>query len=552
MAQCRPEEHGFQTLSSKILEERWAFYPTAASKLGLHQYDGMLPDLSQGSVRRRLQQIRQDLSSLEPIDPPHFSSQERMDYKFLELALQKELHDLTEFRILETDPMRQLGYLNVTNYTQRDYAPLPDRIRSLTRLLSQVPDFLNTTLGALNQEIGKPILDMSIESYEGMARFYRVDLEKGVEGLSDVSMLKLFSQAREKAASAIDVFVTELRERLNKASQDFAIGPELYEKMLRYGERVDIPLSHVIKIGQTDLERNLEELREITAQIDSTRTAAELIELISTDHPTADNLIPDTRRILEDIRSFVVDRDILTVPSEERCHVMETPSFMRWAFAAMDTPGLLESHAAESYYYVTPVESHWTEQQKEEWLSNFDYHTIQIVSIHEVYPGHFIHSLHSRMVPSLISKTLRSYSFSEGWAHYTEEMMLNAGYGQDTPSLKLAQICDALLRNCRYLCSIGMHTGGMSVEEATRFFMEKAYMGEFPARKEALRGTFDPGYLNYTLGKLMILKLREDYRGEQGPSFSEKEFHDKLLSYGSPPVPLLREAMLKEPDKPAL
>jgi len=201
---------------------------------------------------------------------------------------------------------------------------------------------------------------------------------------------------------------------------------------------------------------------------------------------------------------------------------------------------------------VTPVEPHWTERQKEEWLRDFDYNTIQIVSIHEVYPGHFVHSLHGRTAPSLVSKALRSYSFSEGWAHYTEEMMLEAGYGHDNPSLKLAQICDALLRDCRYLCSIGMHTQGMSVEEATRFFMEKAFMGEFPARKEALRGTFDPGYLNYTLGKLMILKLREDYREEKGASFSLKEFHDRLLSYGAPPVPLLREAMLRNPPTPPL
>ena len=552
MAQHRPDERGFQSLSSKILEERWEFYPTSASRLGLHQYDGTLPDLSQGSVQGRLQQIRQGLGSLAATDLPHLANQERMDYKLLELALQKELHDLTEVRILDTDPMRQLGYLNVTNYIQRDYAPLPDRIHSLTGLLAQVPDFLNTILAALNQEIGKPILDMSIESYEGMACFYRVDLEKGVEGLSDRSVLEPFNQAREEAAKAIDGFVAGLRERLNRASPDFAIGPEMYEKMLRYGEMVELPLSRVIDVGQADLERNLEELREVAGRIDSTRSVAQLIEAISADHPTADGLIPDTRGILEDIRSFVIDRDILTVPSEERCQVMETPSFMRWAFAAMDTPGLLESHAAESYYYVTPVESHWTEQQKEEWLSDFDYHTIRIVSIHEVYPGHFIHSLHSRAAPSLVSKALRSYSFSEGWAHYTEEMMLDAGYDQDAPLLKLAQICDALLRNCRYICSIGMHTGGMTVEEATRFFVEKAYMGEFPARKEALRGTFDPGYLNYTLGKLMILKLREDYQGEQGPAFSRKEFHDRLLSYGSPPVPLLREAMLKEPDKPAL
>ncbi len=557
--QDKGTDQKFQDLSRQILEEQWAFYPTAASELGLHQYDGRLPDLSSGAVRRRLQEIRHGLDRLATTDHQRLFAQERTDYQLLELALKKEHFDLAELRILETDPMRQLGYLNVTNYIQRDYAPLADRVRSLNQLLSQVPDFLSSALGSLNVGAqgheplpSRPILDMSIESYEGMARFYRVDLGKVTTELTDRALLAQLNQAREEAARAVDSFVGALRERLGRASPNFAIGPELYQKMLLYGEMVDLPLSRVLEVGQADLERNLEALAEAAARAGLSRTVRELIEAMSEDHPSADRLIPDTALILEDIRQFIIDRDILTVPSEERCQVMETPSFMRWAFAAMDTPGLLESKATESYYYVTPVEPHWTERQKEEWLRDFDYNTIQIVSIHEVYPGHFVHSLHGRTAPSLVSKALRSYSFSEGWAHYTEEMMLEAGYGHDNPSLKLAQICDALLRDCRYLCSIGMHTQGMSVEEATRFFMEKAFMGEFPARKEALRGTFDPGYLNYTLGKLMILKLREDYREEKGASFSLKEFHDRLLSYGAPPVPLLREAMLRNPPTPPL
>ena len=542
----------FQRLSGQILDQRWTYYPPLASKLGLHQYDGVLPDLSQGAVGRRLKEISHSLERLGAFDQGLLPAQEKMDYRLLDLALRKEHFDLAELRVLQTNPMRQLGYLDVTNYIQRDYSPLPDRVRSLTQLLLQVPEFLQTTLGTLNKELGRPILEMSIESYEGMARFYLVDLEKVGPSLPDRTIRGPFDQAREKAASALDDFVAKLRDGLDKASPHFAIGPELYSKMLRSGEMVDLPLSRIVDVGQADLDRNLEQLAEMAHMIDPGRPTRDLIQVISKEHPSADRLIHDAGDILEEIRQFILDRDLLTLPSDQTCQVMETPSFMRWAFAAMDTPGLLETNASESFYYVTPVESHWTEQQKEEWLCDFNYHTIQIVSIHEVYPGHFVQSLHSRSAPSVVSKALRSYSFSEGWAHYTEEMMLEAGYRHDIPALKMAQICDALLRDCRFLCSIGMHTQGMSLEDATSFFMDKAFMGQFPARKEALRGTFDPGYLNYTLGKLMILKLREDYIEERGSAFSLKEFHDTLLSYGAPPIPLLREAMLKSPPKPPL
>ena len=530
-------DQDFQSLSSQLLEERWAFYPTEASKLGLHQYDGMLPDLSGTATRARLQQILHGLDRLAAIDLQYLSSQQQMDYRFLETALKKEHFDLAELHILETDPMKQLAHLNATDYINRDYAPLPERVQSLTRLLSQVPDFLNAMLGTLREEVARPILDTSIEAYGGMARFYRVDLDRVAGEINDRALLEPFNQARESAARAVDSLLVTLERRLGKASPHFGIGLELYQKMLLYGEMVDLPMSRLVDVGQADLERNLGELAEVAARIERGKTVRELIEATGKEHPSADSLIPDAGRMLGDIRQFIIDRDLLTVPSQRRCRVTETPSFMRWAFAAMDTPGLLESQATESYYYVTPVEPHWTERQKEEWLCNFNYHTLQIVSIHEAYPGHFVHYLHSRSAPSLVSKALSSYSFSEGWAHYTEEMMLEAGYGHDDPSLKLSQVCEALLRDCRYLCSIGMHTQEMGLEEATKFFMEKAFMGEFPARKEALRGTFDPGYLNYTLGKLMIMKLREDYRQERGPSFSLKEFHDRLLSYGAPPYP---------------
>jgi uncharacterized protein (DUF885 family) len=352
----------------------------------------------------------------------------------------------------------------------------------------------------------------------------------------------------------LERFVTELESRLSRATPEFAIGSKLYSAMLETGEGLDVPLAQVEKLGQADLERNLEQLAQVAESISPGRGVAEVVAQVSGSHPSAERLLPETRDMLEDIRQFLLDLDLITIPSEDRCQVVETPAYMRYAFAAMDSAGALETKATESFYYVTPVEPDWTAQQQEEWLSNFNYDTLRMVSVHEVYPGHFVHHLHNRYGRDLplANRVAVSYAFTEGWAHYTEQMMVETDYGAGQPALHLTQLLEALVRNCRFLCSIWMHTQEMTVGDATEFFMDKAFMGELPARREAMRGTFDPGYLSYTLGKLMILKLREDFQREQGAAYTLKGFHDRLLSYGAPPVPLLRQMMLRKPGDSAI
>jgi uncharacterized protein (DUF885 family) len=543
-----------ENLSQHLIQQYWDFYPTAGSRIGRHEYDGQLPDLSPRHTRRRIEELRHGLAQLSGISPGNLEPQQQLSYGLLELFLKRELFTLEEVRPLENNPMRQVGYLNVGGYVRRNYAPLADRLRSATQVLQQVPDFLKVLENYLAPELGRPILEMSIESYQGMARFYRVDLAQAVAGFSDEEVLRHFNQAREGAAAALDQFVETLRDRLQRASEDFAIGPQLYSAMLATGEGVEMPLSDLVNLGQANLQNNLDQLAEAAAAWRGEATVRQVVAEISREHPSAEDLIPETRDMLEDIRQSLIDLDLITLPSEDRCQVIETPTYMRYAFAAMDSPGSLETKATEAFYYVTPVEVDWTPQQQEEWLSNFNYSTLRIVSIHEVFPGHFVHHLHNRYGQPLplVNRVATSYAFTEGWAHYTEQMMLETNYGKEDLALKITQLLEALVRNCRYLCSLGMHTQRMSVDEATRYFMDYAYMEELPARREALRGTFDPGYLNYTLGKLMILKLREDYRREQGAAYLLKKFHDQLLSYGGPPLPLLRKVMLAEPGETPL
>ena len=541
-----------EQLSERLIGEHWNFYPTAGSRIGRHEFDGRLPDLTPGSISRRRREIQRGLSDVQSLESAQLSDEAQLSRRMLELFLQRELFTFEELRPLENNPMRQAGFLNVGNYVRRDYAPLEDRLRAASSALKEVPEFLNTLDASLRDDLSRHIVDMSVESYGGMAQFYRNELASFANKVDDKQIAAEFGSSIAGAAAALDEFVEKLKLRARAADNDFAIGGTLYSRMLATGEGLDLPLERIASIGQANLEENLAQLKEVAASIAPDKSVQQIVDDISKTHPAAQGLIPDTRELLEDIRQALIEYDIVSLPSEDRCQVIETPTFMRYAFAAMDSAGALETEATESFYYVTPVEDHWTPEQAEEWLSKFDYNTLRIISIHEVFPGHFVHHLHNRYgrpLP-LVNRVATSYAFSEGWAHYTEQMMLESDYGTGRPELHLTQLLEALVRNCRYMCSVAMHTGDMTVDEATKFFMENAFMAEYPSRREALRGTFDPGYLNYTLGKLMILKLRDDYRSERNGNYSLRGFHDRLLSYGAPPLPLLRNVMLSGDHTP--
>jgi uncharacterized protein (DUF885 family) len=323
---------------------------------------------------------------------------------------------------------------------------------------------------------------------------------------------------------------------------------------------IDLTPEQILEIGRRELKREQQIFAETARKIDPSKTAIEVFRRIQKDHPKADELIPDTRKNLEAIRKFVVDWRIVGMPSDVRVRVDETPAYLRaTSFASMDTPGPFETKATEAYYYVTPTEKDWPPERKEEWLSAFNFYTTDVVSIHEAYPGHYTQALWLNASDATrLEKIFSSYAFVEGWAHYCEQMMLDEGFGKPAATkadasgeviaakYRLAQSDEALLRLCRLSVSIQMHCQGMTLEEGTKFFEENCYYEPKPAYQEALRGTFDPGYLYYTVGKLEILKLRRDYRAQEGAGFSLEKFHEDLLRHGMPPIRLLRELLLKD------
>jgi uncharacterized protein (DUF885 family) len=391
-----------------------------------------------------------------------------------------------------------------------------------------------------------------------------------------------FEDANRKAASALFDYANWLqRDRLPKASPNFAIGEEKFQRMLADTELVDLPPSKLLETGLAKLKDEQNAFADAAREIDPNKSPSDVFKDVQKEHPTAENLLHDVARDLEQVRKFVVSHHIVTIPSEVRPQVKETPQYRRaTSFASMDTPGPFEKRGAEAYFYVTPVENDWPEEQKEEWLTAFNYYTSDLISIHEAYPGHYVQFLRlNASSANKVEKIFGSYGFIEGWAHYCEQMMIEQGFGtaplptptpipgkkhSPTPTptptspeedkrraakYRMAQADEAMLRLCRLCVAIKLHTQKMSIDEATKFFEDNCYYEEKPARAEAMRGTVDPGYLNYSLGKMQILKLLEDYKAQQGDEFSLQKFHNELLNHGMPPIRLLREIMLKDKAK---
>jgi uncharacterized protein (DUF885 family) len=454
------------------------------------------------------------------------------------------------------------GALEVSVYLKRDFKPLAERVRDISRILRHAPALFAAARSNLDPVLPRPFVETAIEVAQGTASFLDNDVAKAVATLTNLDIRAEFTETRLLATTEIRDFVSWLKaEKLPNADASFALGRQGYLEMLR-AELIDLSPEEILETGLRELQAEQRRFAQAAAAIDPTQKAIDVFKVVQHEHPTAADLIPYTRKDLESIRRYVIDHRLVTIPSGVRARVEETlPPFRSTTFASMDTPGPFEQKAKEAYYYVTPVEPDWPPSQAEEWLTSFNYFTTDIVSIHEVYPGHYVQFLALNDSPaSRVAKAFYSYPFVEGWAHYCEQMMLEEGFGQpvnpststreelvEAAKYRLAQSDEALLRVCRLCASIKLHTQGMTVDEATRFFMENCYYEEKPARQEAVRGTFDPGYLYYTLGKLMILKLRHDWQAQEGPAFTLQRFHDRFLRYGAPPLPLVRDLLIKDP-----
>lgn len=554
----------FEKVADEYIKGWLAAHPLQATSLGFHEYDGRINDFTRLSIDAELSRLKRFDERLKKFDSAKLNPSSANDLRLLQTAVKKDLFDIQDMGSFENNPMTYAQALDVNVYIKRNFAPLEDRVRSIIAIENQTPNIIIAAKTNLAAVLPKPYVELAIEIARGNADFLKKDLVDALKDLKDQKLIGAFQLSNRKASMALTDYASWLeKEKLPKATGNWAIGEEKYHRMLAEGELVDLPPSQILEIGLAELKREQDAFAEAGQVIDPSKPPIEVFKDIQKEHPTPEGLIPDTAKNLDAIRQYLIDRDIISLPSKVKAQVKETPQFARaTSFASMDTPGPFEKKGTEAYYYVTPTEQEWPDQQKEEWLTAFNYFTTDVVSIHECYPGHYVQFLHlNASEASKAAKIFSSYAFVEGWAHYSEKMMLDDGFGRSKkpdPSeeevkraakYRMAQSDEALLRLCRLCVSIKMHTQGMSVEDGTKFFQDNCYYEEKTSRSEAMRGTFDPGYLNYTLGKLQILKLREDYKAQEGEKFSLKKFHDEMLKHGMPPIRLLREIMLKDKSK---
>ncbi len=561
---AQTQDAEFEGVAEEYVKTYLAAHPLQGTALGFHEYDGKISDYSRLALDAELSRLRRFDDRLAKFDPAKLSPRQSIDLRILQAAVKRELFKMQDMSVFERNPMVYARAGDVNVYVKRNFAPLEDRVRSLVAIESQIPNILIAARTNLDEKLPKPFVELAIQIARGSADFLKKDLVAAVSGLKDEQLRVAFQTANRKAANALSDYATWLeRDKLPKATLDFALGQEKFGRFLAQTELVNLSPQKVLEIGMTQLKAEQEAFAEAAKKIDPNTPATEVFKQIQSEHPAADKLIPDIAKDLDKLRKYVVTRRLVGISSEVRAKVKETPQYLRaTSFASMDTPGPFEKRATEAYYYVTPTEEDWPAQEKEEWLTAFNYYTSDMVSIHEVYPGHYVQFLHLNASPAnRVEKIFGSYAFIEGWAHYCEKMMIDEGFGgpsNASPSdddvkraakYRMAQADEALLRLCRLCVSIKVHTQNMSIDEATKFFQDNCYYEQKPARQEAMRATFDPGYLNYTLGKLQILKLRDDYKAQEGNDFSLQKFHNELLSHGMPPIRLLREIMLKDQSK---
>ena len=527
---------------------QFAYSPSSGTSVGLHQYDSQLEDRSRARIEARIAEVEAQAARLAAFDPATLSFDDAIDAAALASEIQSELLQLRTIRSWERNPMAYAGVPGraINGIMKRDFAPGAERLRSIVARLRQVPAVYAAAKANLKNP-PREFTDVAIRMSKGTIGFFEKTVPAWARDAAggDAALLGELTQANDAVITAAKDFATWLEKDLKpRSTGKYALGAETFAALLKADEMVDAPLADVLAAGEAQLAKDYDAFVATAHKIDSKKSPAQVMKDLSDDHPGENDLIPAVARSVEETRQFVIAKDIITIPSEVRPRVEETPPYARGGgFASMDTAGPFEDKATESFYYVTPVEKDWDAKHKEEHLRLFNRPVISLINIHEAFPGHYVQFLFSKRFPTKTRKLVGAGSNSEGWAHYAEQMVIDEGFGNGDPKLRLAQLVEALVRDCRYVVGIKLHTQGMTVEEGAKLFVDKAFMEPANAYEEARRGTFNPTYLYYTLGKLEIYKLRDEYRKKTGASL--KQFHDAFVSQGSLPIPLVRRILLE-------
>jgi hypothetical protein len=537
----------FNKLVDQFYRDYFHFFPSEGTAAGFHQYDSQLEDYSPANIEAQRKMFHKYL--------PQFEHLPRTDDRDLMLSkIKAQLLALDDIPYWKTNPDFYSSSVTASIFSliSRKFAPAAERMKNVIAREKLIPSVLATARTNLSNP-PRIYTEVALEQLPGIESFFSTDVPKAFSGAIDSGLLREFKQANDGVLRALRDYETYLKtDLLPRSKGDFRIGAENYRKKLLYEEDVDIPLDRLLNIGYADLRENQLRLAEVGREIDPGKKPQQIADRLAADHPAPERLLQVFRDTLSNLISFIQAHHIISIPSTVRPILEETPPFMRaLTTASMDTPGPYETKATEAYFNVTLPEPSWPRERTREFMTAFNWGTIESTAIHEAYPGHYVQLLWFHQVHSKVRKLTQSNSNVEGWAHYTEQMMLDEGYGNHDPKMRFGQLIDALLRDCRYIVGIEMHTGKMTYEQGVQFFMKNAFMSHDYAERETKRGTSDPTYLVYTLGKLQILKLREDYRRKVGTAFNLERFHTEFVKQGGIPISIIRRTMLGN-DSPSL
>jgi uncharacterized protein (DUF885 family) len=531
------------------VEASFTAQPLFAAQSGRHEFDGKMPDWSRSGIAAEVARLNTARAAAAAFDATTLSKSQRFERDYLVAVINQELYWLTKAEQPFRNPAWYVGQLDPEVYLSRQYAPLEKRIDGYIGYALAIPAIAENIRNNLRTPLPKAFVDYSVRAFGGFADFYATDVPKVFASIKDAAkqqQLKLANDAASRAMAQLrDWFIAQRKT----ANDGFALGPALYATMLRDTESVDLTIDQIEAAGKADLARNVAALRDACGRYAPGKSVTACVQKMEA-HKSVGGVIAGARAQLDTLRAFVVAKNIVTVPGTEQALVQESPPYNRANSAYISTPGAFDKGVAY-VYNVSPPDPSWT--QSEQLAYTRSEALLNYTSVHEVWPGHFLQFLYSNSNPSVVSKLWVGYGFAEGWAHYSEQLMWDEGLNAGDDEQHVGQLREALERNGRLLSSIGMHTQGMTLAQSIALFHEQCYQDIGTARQQAARGTYDPAYLNYTLGKLMITKLRDEWLAKQqaatpgsDPKSLLRAFHDQFLSYGGPPIPLVRHAMVGE------
>ena len=532
----------------EYLEFLYENAPTAASGDGMHAHDDRLEDLSRAAVDAQGRELGGFARRLDRITTRSLTAEEQLERRMLADHIRGRLFELEEVRPWERDPRHYADLLSTSLAGQAlfEHAPVEERARRVVSKLRQTPRFLEAAAANVEDPPGI-FIKTGAEMFDGVVTFIERDLPRAFRRLEDLHLLGDLADAATEATEAIGRYTGYLRgTQAPRSRATFRLGQERFNGRLRHREGIGLGAAELLAIAERELVRQQSRFCEVAARIDPGAEPADVWRRIKARHPEPGTLVQTVHDQLTDLVSFIERNALVSVPDDRSIVVASTPGFLRWTQAGVWPPGPFEPKTLSCYYYVTDVDPAWPVERREQHLRDLNFATLWSVSAHEAYPGHYLHFLHQRRIRSALRKSqlFAPVSFVEGWAHYAEHMVMDAGLARGDDAIELGQIIETLLRLARLVVGIRLHADDLSVEQGVRFFREEAYLEEGSARREAERGTFDPDYGLYSVGRLMLVKLRDDLAAREGSAFSPKSFHDRLLGQGSVPLWLHRTLLL--------